>query len=100
MFVVDVSASMAENAPGTAVSKWEATRDALRATITEVSPDVGMGIVFFPNYPAPGPQPRIESASDPSAARRRRSARFARQSSSSTLCAAMILSAMWLGTTS
>jgi hypothetical protein len=52
--VVDVSSSMRDRAPGSQMSKWEVTRDALLEAIVGVtgpglSPSIATGLLFYPN---------------------------------------------------
>jgi hypothetical protein len=52
--VVDVSSSMRDRAPGTTLSKWEVTRDALLEAIVGVDgpglpPSIAVGLLFYPN---------------------------------------------------
>jgi hypothetical protein len=55
--VVDVSSSMSEDAPGTRLTKWEATRDALKKAITGdgtaqypgLAASIPVGVLYYPN---------------------------------------------------
>lgn len=52
--VIDVSSSMRDRAPGSQMSKWEVTRDALLEAIVGVSgpglsPSIATGLLFYPN---------------------------------------------------
>jgi hypothetical protein len=52
--VIDVSSSMKDRAPGTNLSKWDVTRDALLEAIVGVngpglSPSIAVGLLFYPN---------------------------------------------------
>lgn len=52
--VVDVSSSMRDRAPGSTMSKWEVTRDALLEAIVGVTgtglpPSIAVGLLFYPN---------------------------------------------------
>lgn len=49
--VVDTSLSMDSAAPGSEVSKWEETRDALLAAIDALPPETSVGLVFYPDMP-------------------------------------------------
>jgi hypothetical protein len=55
--VVDTSGSMRDTAPGTNQSKWEVTREALRAAINALPPSTGIGIMYFPEKTAPASTP-------------------------------------------
>ena len=62
-FVVDVSGSMTQGAPGTNMTKWDATRQALSQVVQDLPPSVAMGIVYYPNMT---PLQHTEPAADPS----------------------------------
>ena len=47
--VVDVSGSMEDAAPGGGGSKWEVTREALRAAIAGLPDSVLVGVLYYPN---------------------------------------------------
>lgn len=47
--VVDVSASMNEEAPGSRQSKWEVTRDALRDALEALPGSAAVGVLYYPN---------------------------------------------------
>lgn len=52
-FVVDVSGSMDDPAPGSQnQSKWEVTRDALHEAIDDLPASVAVGMLFYPNVPS------------------------------------------------
>jgi hypothetical protein len=63
MFVVDVSGSMTQGAPGADMTKWDATRRALSDLIADLAPTVAMGIVHYPNLD-PVPLPHTEPTED------------------------------------
>jgi hypothetical protein len=64
LFVVDVSSSMAEPAPGGDGSVWEATRAALSQVVSDLPDSAAMGLVAFPNME---PVARDDPSADPSA---------------------------------
>jgi hypothetical protein len=49
MLVVDTSGSMDSNAPGGGGSKWEVTREALRAALGNLPASTGAGVLYYPN---------------------------------------------------
>jgi hypothetical protein len=53
MFVVDVSGSMTQQAPGTTMTKWDATRQALSQVVDTLPASAAMGIVYYPNLDPP-----------------------------------------------
>jgi hypothetical protein len=55
--VVDTSGSMRQTAPGTNMSKWDVTREALRAAINALPPSTGIGVMYFPEKSAPASTP-------------------------------------------
>lgn len=63
MLVVDVSGSMTQVAPGTAMTKWDATKQALSQVVQYLPPSVAMGMVFYPNLD-PQPLPHTEPTED------------------------------------
>jgi len=63
MLVVDVSGSMTQPIPGTNLTKWDVTREALRAVVQGLPPDVAMGAVYFPNLDPP-PMPHQTPTED------------------------------------
>jgi hypothetical protein len=65
MLVVDVSGSMTQSAPGTTITKWEATRDAIAELVESMPPRTAMGAVYYPNL-NPAPLPHDEPTADPS----------------------------------
>lgn len=63
MFVVDVSGSMTQAAPGTDMTKWDATRQVLSGLVADPALTAAMGIVHYPNMD-PAPLPRTEPTQD------------------------------------
>jgi hypothetical protein len=51
-FLVDLSLSMNEMAPGSQNSKWIETRDALETAFTSMRDGTNVGLIFYPDRPA------------------------------------------------
>lgn len=55
--VVDTSGSMGQTAPGGTLSKWEATRDGLKAAMDTLPASTGVGVLYYPNLNTTRSQP-------------------------------------------
>lgn len=66
MFVVDVSGSMNDLVSGTNTTPWETTRSELRRAFEQLPEPTAVGVLYYPNLPAPGPEGSTEPVDDPS----------------------------------